>query len=114
MASRMTGSARPKVSVRTRPRPRILARATSGPRASAASATMRKSSSQARISSCAVISTTGTSTARQLARTVPRVAGMDVVVVAPACCNCGLNTRSRMAEATTGTSVPVSWRGASQ
>ena len=113
-ASRITGSARLKVRVRHRPRPRILARATSGPRASAASATIRNSSSQASSSSCAVISSTGTSIACQLARTVPRVAGREVVVVSPSLVSCRFSVIPVTAASTSATSSPVRWPESSE
>ncbi len=109
--SRITGSARLNVRVRHRPRPRILASATSGPRASAASATIRNSSSHASSSSCAVISTTGTSIARQLARIVPSVAGRDVVVVAPSPVSCRFRVSPVAAVCTSATSLPVRCAG---
>ena len=113
-ASRITGSPRANVSVRHRPRPRILASATSGPRASAASATIRNSSSQASSSSCAVISTTGTRIARQLARTVPRVDGRDVVVVTPSSVSSRFRVSPVTAVCTSATSGPVRCAGSSE
>ncbi len=113
-ASKITGSPRLNVRLRHRPRPRILASATSGPRASAASATIRNSSSQASSSSCAVIRTTGTSIARQLARIVPRVAGSDVVVAAWSWVSVGSRIRPVTAACTRATSGPVRCAGISE
>ena len=107
-ASSSTGSDIPNTMVRQPPRPRSLARDTSCPRASIASVTDRNSSSRQATSSCAVISTTGISTERQLACTAWRVAGMPVIT--STCCSWSAvdSLKAVMAEASCGTSPPVS------
>jgi len=76
--------------------------------ASMASVTDRNSSSRQAASSCTVISTTGISTARQLACTAWRVAGMPVIT--RTCCSWSAvdALKAVMAEASCGTSPPVS------
>ena len=107
-ASSSTGSDIPNTIVRQPPRPRSLARDTSCPRASIASVTDRKSSSRQAASNCAVIRTTGISTARQLACTAWSVAGMPVVTSTCCCCSAGDVLKAVMADASWGTSLPVS------
>ena len=58
-----------------------------------------------------MISTTGTSIARQLARTVARVAGRDVVVVAPSPVRVRFRVSPVTAFCTSATSGPVRWAG---
>jgi hypothetical protein len=61
-----------------------------------------------------VISTTGTSIARQLARTVPRVDGRDVVVVAPWPVSTLFSVSPVTAACTSATSGPVRCAGSSE
>ncbi len=105
----MAGSDSPKISVRQRPRPRSLARAISGPRASTASVTARKSSSQLTESSCAVISHTGTSTVRQLASIVAKVPGMSLATVTWSSCSWVPLTTESSADCRAGTSSARTW-----
>ncbi len=107
-ASSRTGSASPNATVRRRPYPRSLTRATSVPRASVASVTDRNSSSRHSSSSCAVTSTTGMATDRQLASTDASVPGIALLMITCSLPSSTLLFSAVSAACSRGTPAPLS------